>query len=301
VPVYAASGGRYSERVRSLSPFAELADGVHVAVAEPASVNIGLVVGSRAALLVDTGSHPDQGREVRAAAQAGAGGVPLAHVVVTHAHYDHLYGLAAFADLATWGHRGLAPAAAADLAREASGPGEDPTPGELGLTASDVALPSRTFGLAATVDLGDCQAELVHFGRGHTDHDVVVIVPGRGVVFAGDLLESAGPPSAGPDSWPAEWPRTLDGTLGTLRAHTRIVPGHGGALDRAGAFIQRAELAFVAAKAEQLYGRGVPAGGVWDAADDWPWGREAVESFVTRSYARLAQAGRRPGRNLPLA
>lgn len=60
----------------SLGPFVPVADRVHVAVAEPEGVNVGLVVGSTGALLVDTGSSPEQGRAIRAAAEAVAGGVP---------------------------------------------------------------------------------------------------------------------------------------------------------------------------------------------------------------------------------
>ncbi len=231
----------------SLSEFEPVADRVYRAVAEPEAVNLGLVVGTTGALVVDTGSSPAQGRAVREAAQRVAGPVPLTHVVVTHAHYDHLFGLAAFADLDTLGHRGLAdsvrrhPPAPAEL--EAAG--LDPVPSD----PAEVPLPARTFGLATTVDLGDCYVEIVHFGRGHTDHDVVVLVPGRGVVFAGDLLESSAPPSVGPDSHLSEWPKTLDGLLGTLRPAAVVVPGHGEPMDRTAAFMQRAELAYRADEA----------------------------------------------------
>ena len=49
--------------------------------------------------------------------------------------------------------------------------------------------------MVAAVDLGGgVRVEAVHLGRGHTDGDLVVVVPGSDVVFAGDLVESAGPP-----------------------------------------------------------------------------------------------------------
>ncbi len=55
----------------SLGPFVPIADRVHVAVAEPAGVNIGVVVvGSSGALLVDTGARPRRrARAIRAAAE----------------------------------------------------------------------------------------------------------------------------------------------------------------------------------------------------------------------------------------
>ena len=77
-----------------------------MAVAEPDAVNLGLVVGADAALLVDTGSSPEHGRAVRATV-AGVTDRPLIGAVVTHWHYDHAFGLAAFADLATIGHESL--------------------------------------------------------------------------------------------------------------------------------------------------------------------------------------------------
>lgn len=267
----------------TLSAFEPIADRVYRAVAQPASVNIGLVVGTTGALVVDTGSSPAQGAAIREAAQAVAGDVPLTHAVVTHAHYDHLYGLAAFEGLDTVAHRGLA-------ARLDS---ERPDAAELaafGMTDADLVLPARTFGLATSIDLGDGHVELIHFGRGHTDHDVTVVVPSRGVVFFGDLLESSAPPVCDGDSWPAEWPKTLDGTLGALRRGFVVVPGHGDVMDREAAFMQRAEIHWHHDKAVELYDAGREASGAWQ--DDWPWPQEPSEAFVAQALARLEASGR---------
>ncbi|MFT3875300.1 MAG: MBL fold metallo-hydrolase [Propioniciclava sp.] len=267
----------------ALSAFSAVADRVYVAVAQPAGVNIGLVVGTTGALLVDTGSSPAQGAEIRRAAAAIAGEVPLTHVVVTHAHYDHCYGLAAFDGLVTLAHRDLvtllesAPPSAEELAR-------------FGMTDADLARPTRTFGLAAALDLGDCHPELLHFGRGHTDHDVTIVVPERGVAFFGDLLESAAPPVCEADSWPAEWPKTLDGTLGALRRGFVVVPGHGEPMDREAAFMQRAELHWYHDKAVEIYDAGQNAAGAW--REDWPWPKDPSEAFVAQAIARLEASGR---------
>ena len=90
----------------SIGAWRTVAAGVYVAVAEPDSVNLGLVVGTDAALLVDTGSSPEHGRAVRASL-AAVSDRPLAAAVVTHWHYDHAFGLAAFADLPTIGHESV--------------------------------------------------------------------------------------------------------------------------------------------------------------------------------------------------
>lgn len=277
----------------TLTPFVPVADRVFVAVAEPATVNVGLVVGTTGALLVDTGSSPAQGRAIREAAASVSRGVPLTDVVVTHAHYDHLFGLGAFADVRTWGHRRLADAVAhAGPTDELAG---------LGVVEADLALPARTFALAASVDLGDCHAELVHFGPGHTAADVVVHVPARGVVFAGDLLESAAFPSVGEDSDPVAWPRTLDGTLGALRRDTVVIPGHGPAMDRADAFVQRAQLAWLEGQIAALWDAGTPVERAWDSTGDWPLPRDRAEEIVRLRFARYASEGRPRRRALPLA
>ena len=90
----------------ALGPWQEVAPNVFRAVAEPESVNLGLVVGSERALLVDTGSSPAQGAAVRASV-AAVTDRPLTAVAVTHWHYDHAFGLAAFADLLTIGHESV--------------------------------------------------------------------------------------------------------------------------------------------------------------------------------------------------
>ena len=67
------------------------------------------------------------------------------------------------------------------------------------------------------------------------------------MVFAGDLVESAGPPSFGPDSVRDEWAGTLDGLVGLMTERTVAVPGHGDPVDRQFVFTQRGEVAARAA------------------------------------------------------
>jgi glyoxylase-like metal-dependent hydrolase (beta-lactamase superfamily II) len=222
----------------TLGPWRELATGVFVAVAEPESVNLGLIVGSERALLVDTGSSPAQGRDVRDSL-AGIIDVDLAAVVLTHWHYDHAFGLAAFTDLETIAHESVrnrlgTTAALAEADR-------------LGVDPAEVALPNREIVVATALDLGGRRVEIAHLGRGHTDGDVVVVVPDADLVFAGDLIESARPPSFGPDSVTAEWAGTLDGLIGLMTARTVAVPGHGDPVNREFVFEQRGWIAAQAA------------------------------------------------------
>jgi glyoxylase-like metal-dependent hydrolase (beta-lactamase superfamily II) len=222
----------------ALGSWQELRPGIYRAVAEPESVNLGLVVGTEAALLVDTGSSPEQGRAIRESVSTVTDR-PLVAVVVTHWHYDHAFGLAAFAGLDSVGHESVAgrlasPEAAAEATR-------------LGVAPEALVPPGRELVVATAFDLGDQRVEVAHLGRGHTDGDLLVVVPGPDVVFAGDLIESAGAPSFGPDSVPDEWAGTLDGLVGLMTERTIAVPGHGDPVNREFVFNQRGEVAAQAA------------------------------------------------------
>ena len=222
----------------ALGSWRELGPGIYRVVAEPETVNLGLVVGTEAALLIDTGCSPAQGRAIRESV-AAVTDRPLVAVVVTHWHYDHAFGLAAFADLVSVGHESLrdrlgSPEAAAEASRRH-------------LAGDALLTPSREVAVATAFDLGSRRVEVAHLGRGHTDGDLVVVVPDADVVFTGDLVESAGPPSFGPDSVPDEWAGTLDGLVGLMTDRTVAVPGHGDPVDRAFVFRQRGEVAAQAA------------------------------------------------------
>ena len=223
----------------TLGPWRELATGVFVAVAEPEAVNLGLIVGSERALLIDTGSSPAQGRAVRDSLDAIID-VELVAVVLTHWHYDHAFGLAAFTDLETIAHESVRDRLGSTAAVAEAG--------RLGVDPAEVAMPNREIVVATALDLGGRRVEIAHLGRGHTDGDVVVVVPDADLVFAGDLIESAGPPSFGPDSVPAEWAGTLDGLIGLMTKATLAVPGHGEPVEREFVFEQRGRIAAQAAE-----------------------------------------------------
>ncbi|MFT4295385.1 MAG: MBL fold metallo-hydrolase [Micropruina sp.] len=274
----------------SLAPFELLRPGIWRAVAQPAGVNIGLVAGSTGALLIDTGSSPDQGAELRQAAEATAG-VPLVAVLVTHSHFDHYYGLAAFDDLPTYGHESLIAALDADQVTEEAA--------ELGFARDRLRPPNRPMALARMVDLGDRHVELVHFGRGHTAGDVVAIVPDAQLIFTGDLLEQSAPPAMGPDCHLKEWPAALDGILGLVKEDTLLVPGHGDPVDRVFAFTQRAEISAVYGQVEYLIGQGVKAEDAF-AAGDWPFDHDTIAAVLPIAYAQLAAEGKVPRTQLRL-
>ena len=80
----------------------EVADGVFVIADRrvPLVPNVGVVVGERAALVVDTGMGPRSGAVVLEAARELAGDRPL-FLTLTHFHPEHGFGAPVFRDAAT--------------------------------------------------------------------------------------------------------------------------------------------------------------------------------------------------------
>ena len=256
----------------------EVGDGVLVRRHEELDLSTGLVVGDGACLVVDTGGDARQGAELAEAVRA-----VTPHpwtVVLTHAHFDHCFGTAAFLPCERWAHAGCfeALAATADPQRaEWIAHYRDAGRAEVvdALATTPVIPPDQLVEAFVTVHIGARPVRLAHLGRGHTDHDLVVQVPDAAVVFAGDLVEQGAPPDFG-DAYPADWPATLTALLG-LGAGL-VVPGHGEPVDAGFVAAQRDELATVAALCEA-----VSAGDLDEAS---ALARSPYPPAVTRSALR---------------
>lgn len=281
------------------SPFVEVADRVWVSRRPWLDVSVGLVGGDDGLLLVDAHGSTAAGRAVSHDVRAlGVGEVTA--VVTTHWHFDHTFGVAgvleSWPDATVWAHEDAATELAElgeDARRDRALPEHPESEGHHEeVAATTVVAPGATFSSVRTLDLGGRLVELVHPGRGHTGGDLVVNVPDADVLLAGDLVEKAGPPAYGPDSWPLEWPTTLDVVLGLLRPSTVVVPGHGSTVDRDFVAEQRALLGVVAETVRDLAGRGVRASDALDAAV-WPWPAEGLVHAVDRGYAQLPRHQKR--------
>jgi glyoxylase-like metal-dependent hydrolase (beta-lactamase superfamily II) len=223
----------------------EVGDGVLARRYAELDLTVGLVLGAERALVIDTRGDARQGAELAAAVRAMTR-LPLA-VAITHAHFDHCFGTAAFAPAPVYALprcRAVLAATAADQRSRWAAYYRDRGDASTAdaLAATEPPLPDADA--PATLDLGGRSADLLYLGRGHTDHDLVVAVPDTGVVFAGDLVEQGAPPDL-EDAVVPEWPTTLDALL-ALEPRT-VVPGHGDPVDPAFVSAQRAELAEVAA------------------------------------------------------
>jgi glyoxylase-like metal-dependent hydrolase (beta-lactamase superfamily II) len=169
----------------------EVADGVFVIPDDrvPLVPNIGVIVGDRAALVVDTGMGPRNGATAHEIARKLAGDRPL-FLTITHFHPEHGFGAQAFYDSTIVYNRtqhqefrdkangylemfrGLGSAVAEHLE---------------GVQFVD---PHVVYDGGADLDLGGKQVQLRSYGRGHSRADQIVFLPIERVLFTGDLVEN---------------------------------------------------------------------------------------------------------------
>lgn len=165
--------------------------------------SLGAVVGTRGVAVLDAGASPAHAAEFLAALTAEGVGPPT-EVVLTHAHWDHVFGLAAFrcpviasagtdarlAQMATWDYRdaGLPGLVAAGheipftvdcIPRELT----DAQRSALTLRRPDVRVES-----SHRLDLGGVSCEIVHVGGDHAEDACVIHVPEDRLLFLGDCL-----------------------------------------------------------------------------------------------------------------
>ncbi|MFI1483658.1 MBL fold metallo-hydrolase [Streptomyces sp. NPDC020747] len=166
----------------------------------------GLVVGESAALMIDAGSGPREGARLRTEARRLLGGGRVTHLALTHPHFDHVFGAAAFAGAEVFGAAGLERVLVDgrdELRADAVRNGADPS--EAADAADLLVHPRHLVSGERTLDLGGgVRVLLANVGPGHTSHDLAVLVHGElgdvggrgGSAGPGDLGGPAGP--AGP-------------------------------------------------------------------------------------------------------
>lgn len=134
--------------------------------------------------------------------------------------------------------------------------------------------PTKGLGDSEQLTIGGVGLELMHVGSGHTDNDLIIVVPSENVMHGGDLLFNR--------TWPViDLPGGSD-TAGWVSGCERIlelcgekkmiiVPGHGDVGDREMAQRQRQMLIALRAKAQAA----VKAG-------------ESREDFLKRPFAEYS-------------
>jgi glyoxylase-like metal-dependent hydrolase (beta-lactamase superfamily II) len=186
--------------------------------------NAGFVVTPAGVVVVDALGSPRLAERLTAAIRSITT-LPITHVVVTHYHADHIYGLQHFKDMGAQivAHRAAQAYIQSDTARlrlEASRSDLAPWINEkTRIVDADLWVDGPT-----TFKVGGVVFEVDHVGPSHTPEDLVVYVPSERVLFAGDLFFNGRLPFVGmADS--SQWIRSLERVLAFDTA--AVVPGHG--------------------------------------------------------------------------
>jgi glyoxylase-like metal-dependent hydrolase (beta-lactamase superfamily II) len=193
--------------------------------------NIGVVGGTRAVLVVDTGMGPGNAETVLAFATEYARGRRI-YLTTTHFHPEHAFGAQVFAGHATFL---VNQAQAGDLGTKGAGYLEmfrglgEPVARQL--EGVELPVPDLVYDDSYDLDLGGRIVRLRATGRAHSKGDQVVTVPDAGVMFTGDLVETGQfaifpwfPPHD-TDVSGVRWIEVL-GRLAEVRPKV-VVPGHG--------------------------------------------------------------------------
>jgi glyoxylase-like metal-dependent hydrolase (beta-lactamase superfamily II) len=187
--------------------------------------NAGFVVTGEGVVVVDALGSPALAQDLIAEI-ARITPQPIRYVVVTHYHADHIYGLQAFqaAGAKIIAHPAAREYLNADTAQrrlEASRQELAPWIDErTRLVTPDQWLDGERLSLR----LGGVDVHIHHLGPAHTPEDLVVHVPQRGVLFAGDLVFRGRVPFVGQaDS--RHWIAALSRLIGF--APQVLLPGHG--------------------------------------------------------------------------
>jgi len=188
--------------------------------------NAGFVVTPAGVVVVDALGSPRLAERLTAAIREITP-LPITHVVVTHYHADHIYGLQHFKALGAQivAHRSALTYIQSDTARlrlEASRSELAPwIDDKTRIMEADLWIDGPT-----SFKVGDVVFELDPVGPSHTPEDLIVYVPSERVLFAGDLFFNGRLPFVGmADS--SQWIRSLERVLAFDTA--AVVPGHGAA------------------------------------------------------------------------
>jgi len=186
--------------------------------------NAGFVVTESSVVVIDALGSPALARELLRQIR-GITPKPVSHVLLTHYHADHVYGLQVFKEagatiVANHHGREYLNSDAARLRLQASRQELSPwIDAQTRLVGAD-----RWLDGDAQLSIGGMRFELRAVGPSHTPDDTVVFLPDEGVLFAGDVVFRGRVPYIG-EADSKHWIAALEQLL-AFDAKV-IVPGHG--------------------------------------------------------------------------
>lgn len=201
-----------------------VSDHVYVIMGFP---NIGIVVGNRATLVVDTGLGPRNGATAaREAAKLSKNPNQLLYLTTTHYHPEHAAGEGGFPPNTI-----LIRDAVQQKEIESDGMNmvkmfaANPQMHDLLASVTAFRAPDILFDKEATLDLGGVTARLFWWGTAHTMGDEMIYVEPDHTLLPGDIVMNKVLPSLyGPNARLGNWIKILDQLRALQIAH--IVPDH---------------------------------------------------------------------------
>jgi cyclase len=226
--------------------------------------NAGFIVGSEYVIVIDSlatvGLTGEFLKEIRKITDK-----PVRYLINTHHHGDHIWGNHVF--------RGATVISHSYCRREATEtPMMDPDLLNAVFTDFDfrgiaVTPADITFDSQLTLHMDGREIRLIHLGPGHTAGDIIVHLPGDGIVFASDLIFLHSTPLGMEGSF-AGWLNNLH-SLANMDVHT-YVPGHGPVCDMEGLNLCRDYLLLVQTEARKRFDKGMTPD---EAARGFPLGQ----------------------------
>ncbi len=253
--------------------------------------NIGIVVGSRAILVVDTGLGPRNGATIARVVSKLAPGNRTLYLTTTHFHPEHAAGEAGFPAGTI-----LIRNAVQEKEMELHGKeivdlfaGRSAEFKEL-LANATLRAADVTFEKDAKLDLGGVTARLVSFGGAHTKGDELTFVEPDRTLISGDVVQNKVVPNIFREGGtPSSWLAVLDQIIALNALH--VLPDHSAPGDGSMVALEKKFIADLRNSALELKKKGVTA----DAAGtqlgsefktkypDWP--STNVAGFVRSIYA----------------
>lgn len=247
---------------------------------------MGVLAGPDGVFMVDANFAPMGDKTVAAVRKISSG--PIRFVINTHVHGDH-----------TGGDAALAKAGAVIMARDElrfrlahPAPAANGTPGT---PAPAAALPLITYRGPVTFHMNGEDVEAIPIPFAHTDGDTMVRFPAEDVIMTGDYFRSLGFPNIDLANG-GSLKGMLDGigyTIGLAGPKTKVIPGHGEIVDRAGLIAHRDMILAIRDKIAPLVQQGktveevIAAKPTADYDARVPTAATTSERFIRQVYTEL--------------
>ena len=188
--------------------------------------NVGIVIGTDAVLVIESGMGKENGQRVLHKAMEVADSKPLLFTT-THFHPEHAFDTQAFK-----GHATILTNTTQAVEMQEKGVAYLNMFRHLGPDAAkalegvELVMPDETYHGEKTLDLGGKQVVFHELSGGHTRGDQSIFLPHEQVLFTGDLVENHSfPIFSDQDASLNRWIEEL--TFLMHLAPTTVVPGHG--------------------------------------------------------------------------